>query len=123
MLQILLHLIGDYLLQNDWMAARKTQFNLEGWLACFIHSIFYTLPFSFFYSLQTCAIILVTHFLIDKFQLALYWIRLINWRKQSTNYGFSEKKPEWVALWLFVITDNSFHLIINYAAIVNFSTP
>ena len=120
MLQILLHLIGDYLLQNDWMAAHKTEFNKEGWLACTIHSILYTLPFSFFFNFETCAIILVTHFLIDKFQLALYWIRFINWRKQSTNYGFSEKKPEWVAMWLFVIVDNSFHLIINYAAIVNF---
>ncbi|EAY24725.1 hypothetical protein M23134_05527 [Microscilla marina ATCC 23134] len=64
---------------------------------------------------------MVTHFLIDKFQLALYWIKLINWRKESTNYGFSDKKPVWVALWLFVIIDNSFHLIINYAAICYFS--
>lgn len=121
MLQILLHLIGDYLLQNDWMAARKTRFDLEGWLACSIHSILYTLPFMFFFTIKTCAIILVTHFLIDKFQLALYWIKLINWRKESTNYGFSDKKPVWVALWLFVIIDNSFHLIINYAAICYFS--
>lgn len=120
MLQILLHLIGDYLLQNDWMAAHKARFNLQGWLACSVHCILYTIPFCFFFTIETCAIILVSHFLIDKFQLALYWIRFINWRKHSTNYGFSTKKPEWVALWLFIITDNSFHLIINYAAIFHF---
>ncbi len=38
---IFAHLIGDYLLQNDWMAARKK----ENSLVCLIHIVTYMLPF------------------------------------------------------------------------------
>ena len=45
MLQFFLHMIGDYVTQNDWMATAKTKNSKEGYLACLIHSVLYSLPF------------------------------------------------------------------------------
>ena len=41
MLQLILHLIGDYLLQSDWMALNKTKCSK----AAAAHAITYSLPF------------------------------------------------------------------------------
>lgn len=30
------HLVGDYLVQNDWMALNKSKNNLTGWLQPYI---------------------------------------------------------------------------------------
>jgi hypothetical protein len=35
------HLIGDFVLQNDWMARNKSKPGLHGWWACFIHCWLY----------------------------------------------------------------------------------
>lgn len=44
MFQLLLgHLVGDYLLQNQWMALNKTKYTLIGWTAALVHCILYTL--------------------------------------------------------------------------------
>ena len=37
------HLIGDYLLQNDWMAMNKKKSGENGWTACWVHCSLYTL--------------------------------------------------------------------------------
>lgn len=41
MAQLLLHLIGDYLLQSGWMAANKAKSHI----AAFVHALVYSLPF------------------------------------------------------------------------------
>ena len=41
--QIVAHLVGDYLLQSDWMAREKHR-RLD---AAVLHVVFYTLPFVF----------------------------------------------------------------------------
>jgi Protein of unknown function (DUF3307) len=113
------HFVGDYLLQNDWMAQNKTKDNLPA----LIHAFIYSLPFcalltgkhhGFNYCLQ---IVFVTHFFIDRFRLATYWIKLMNWNWQSTNFGYDNNKPAFMSIWLMIIIDNTFHIIFNSIAI------
>ncbi|TGE07693.1 DUF3307 domain-containing protein [Hymenobacter fodinae] len=111
--QILLHLLGDYVLQNDWMAQNKTKAH---WPA-FVHALLYALPFTLIApSPLAWAVIFGTHFLIDRYRLALYWIRIYNRIEVVGPFGYAESKPPYMAFWLMVIIDNTLHLTINYAA-------
>ena len=68
--QLMAHAIGDYVLQSHWMANEKTK-KTE---AAFIHSVFYTLPFTFItFNFVALMIIAVTHYFIDRYRLAR-WI-------------------------------------------------
>src|SRR5439155_26517756 len=74
--QLLLHLIGDYVTQSDWMATQKTLRHL----AAFIHALVYSLPFLLFRpSLIAWLVIFVTHELIDRYRLARYVVWAKNW--------------------------------------------
>lgn len=119
MIQLLLHFLGDYILQNDWMAQKKTENTGEGYYACHIHCILYTIPFVLVLGISPwqSAIIFTTHFLIDKYRLAQYWIKFINWNWKSTNFGFDNSKPQYMSVWLLIIVDNFFHVLINYLVI------
>lgn len=114
--QIVAHLIGDYILQSDWMANEKTKQSF----AAGIHATTYTLPFVFItQSVPALAFILVTHFLIDRFRLARYvvWLKNGQWSSPVTATGYSEDKPAWLAVWLLIIADNTLHIICNGFAI------
>lgn len=115
--QLILHAIGDYVTQNSWLANNKTKFTIEGWVACFLHSVFYSLPFLLIGSYQAVFVIWITHFFIDKFRLAQYYIRLYNWEWHSNNFGFPAATPVWLSTWLLFIIDNIFHITINFLAI------
>jgi hypothetical protein len=74
--QLLAHLWGDYLLQSDWMAENKT----KRWLPAAIHATVYSLAFLLFRpSLLAFAVILGTHYLIDRYRLARYVVWGKNW--------------------------------------------
>ena len=46
--QLLTHGLSDYVLtQSDWIAMNKGKNTLEGYIACFIHALFYTSIFMF----------------------------------------------------------------------------
>lgn len=116
MLQALCHLWGDYIFQNSWMANKKTLFTFEGWMACLIHCITYTLPFLLITTDPLkIFIIFSTHFVIDKFRLAKYFCQFKNW--QFTPTGFSQETPAFIATWLLFIVDNIIHVTINYITI------
>lgn len=67
--QLVAHLVGDYILQSDWMANKKRTDSV----AAFAHATVYSLPFLLFAgSGWAYAVILLTHFLIDRFGLARY---------------------------------------------------
>jgi hypothetical protein len=48
--QIVAHLVGDYVLQSDWMALEKTEPGRKGWIAALVHGLVYTIPLSSFCS-------------------------------------------------------------------------
>lgn len=111
---LILHLVGDYLLQNDWMAQNKT----KEWFPCFVHCFLYTIPFSFvLWPSPLVWLVFISHYFIDRYRLAEYWIRLVNWRWDGNNHGYSEDKPKWMSVWLLIIIDNTFHIIFNSVAI------
>ena len=116
--QILCHLVGDYLLQSHWMATEKTKQSF----AAAVHAATYSLPFLFLTRFgPALAVIIGTHFLIDRFRLARYvvWIKNGYWHlwKTPTTTGYRNDVPIWLSTWLLIITDNTLHLICNGVAL------
>lgn len=119
--QLLAHLVGDYIIQSDWMANEKRKRTL----AAVIHALTYTLPFLFLtQSSEALAFIFSTHLFIDRFGIARYVVWLKNlpypgskpWA-QCRNTGYPDERPPWLAVWLLIIADNTLHLICNAAAL------
>lgn len=116
--QILAHLVGDYIIQSDWMAAEKTKRSI----AAVVHAVTYTVPFLFLtWSPAALAFIAGTHFVIDRWRLARYvcWAKNIPWKPWAdcAATGYPSDKPAWLAVWLLIIADNTLHLICNAAAL------
>lgn len=116
MSEALAHLVGDYVVQSDWMAAEKTT---RSWPAA-AHAATYAacfLPLT--RSWKALAVIGGTHFVIDRWRLAKH----VGWAKNQiapkayrpphTATGYSPDKPDWMAVWLLIIGDNTMHLAIN----------
>lgn len=140
---IILHLIGDYVLQSDWMASEKTKRNVPA----LVHAVTYSLPFLLLTtSWKAILFIAVTHFVIDRWRLARYvcwaknflaprWITTERWRLEENvkgyesvrirNHpwskcsatGYHHSKPVWMSAWLMIIVDNCMHLICNVVAV------
>ncbi len=113
---VILHFVGDYLLQNDWMAQNKTKSNG----AAIVHAAVYSMPFLLiFRDGWWFWLIPITHYLIDRYRLATYWIRLVNWNWDFSvqNCGYRADKPAWMSVWLMIIIDNVWHVLINTFAI------
>jgi len=69
------HLIGDFILQNDWMQRKG-----ESSLHCSVHVATYLVPFAFTgLTWWQVALIGVQHWLQDRFNGAALWQRL--WRQ------------------------------------------
>lgn len=131
--QLLLHLFGDYVTQTDWMAREK----VKRWFPAACHALVYTLPFLLLRcSWLALAVIGGTHYLIDRYRLAVYVIYFKNWLTDrrvrwvhSFRTGYTTDAPDaprsayppnlppFMAVWLLIIADNTIHLIVNYSAI------
>jgi hypothetical protein len=119
--QLLLHLIGDYVTQTDWMARTK----IKTTLAALCHAIVYSLPFLLLSpSPAAITVIALSHFLIDRYRLARYVAfaknKLSDWQLtwadcQAT--GYPSAMPAGQAFWLLILVDNTMHLSINYSAL------
>lgn len=112
-MQLLFHLWGDFIFQNHWLATKKVLLTKEGWLACLIHCVLYSIPFLFIASENAMWVIFGTHFLIDKFRLAKYIQMIRNWHFK----GNGTDAPDWLGVWLMFITDNILHITINFLAL------
>ena len=121
MLQLILHLIGDYITQTDYMANNKT----KSLRIAFLHAIVYTIPFILVtQSPVALLVILISHAIIDRYRLARYVIfaknylndRTLKW-EDCNKTGYPNNRPEWLTVWLMIIADNTLHLTINFIAI------
>ena len=119
--QILAALVGDYILQSHTMAIRKVMNSTYA----FYHSLIYSLPF-FFLTANPLAILVIiaTHFVIDRWRLARYFVWFKNYifhphirPGEITATGFPEETPIWLAGWLMIIVDNIFHIVCNGLAL------
>ena len=119
--QIVAHLFGDYILQSDAMATLKTKASL--W--CALHAVTYALPFLLLTrSPVALAVIIGTHFVIDRWRLA----RFVVWAKNAAGgsyypwaecsaTGYQKDRPVWLATWLLILVDNTMHLCFNALAL------
>lgn len=119
--QLLIHLLGDYIFQTEWMASNKT----KSLLPAFTHATVYSLPFLFLTSSPLALFVIwLTHLLIDHYRLARYVIFAKNkvtdlslkW-EDCSGTGFHKDVPAWLSVWLMIIVDNTLHLFINYSVL------
>jgi len=120
---LLAHLVGDYVLQSDWMANEKT----KRWFPAWAHAVTYGLPFLLVtQSPLALAVIVVTHAVIDHYRLArhLVWVKNFlaprsYWHPwaECSGTGYHQDRPPWMTVWLMIIADNTAHLLINVAAV------
>jgi hypothetical protein len=122
--EFLAHMMGDYVLQTDWMATEK----LSRHDAAAAHAVTYTacfLPVT--RNWRALAVIGGTHFVIDRWRLAKYvaWAKNqaapARYRFPQTPTGYSPDKPDWMAVWLMILTDNTCHLLINRWALTKWA--
>ncbi len=113
LLGFILHFVGDYLLQNDYTAQEKVR-NSGVALS---HAAIYSFPFLLVCYSNWWWLILISHFFIDRYRLAVYYIKAVNWNWRSNNFGYSEEKPVWMSTWLLIVVDNTFHVMFNTLAI------
>lgn len=122
------HMVGDYLLQNKWMAMNKN----GNWLTCAIHCLIYTAAvYAFTSSYVTYMywplIIFATHFPVDYFSLADRWLEQIKGRSLidfikngKSNIPSEYDKDNYHALrggftaLVYTAVDNTLHMLPMY---------
>lgn len=58
-----LHMLGDYVIQTDFLAKHKA----HSWWYLLAHCLTYTLPFAFVFGIDwRCAVLLATHLVTDE---------------------------------------------------------
>ncbi len=118
---VLAHMVGDYLIQSDWMAQEKT----KRWWPAIAHAVSYGLPFLLItQSVLALAVIVGTHAVIDRYRLARHVVWFKNqlaprpFRPPHTPTGHGPDRPDWLSVWLLIIADNILHVLINIAAVI-----
>lgn len=97
---ILAHFIGDFLLQNDWMAVGKKR---SSWI-CTIHVLLYMLPF-LLTDLRWGALVLIAvqHWLQDRTQFVGWWCKKMG--------SFQGELKQDVLPWGHFVVDQVFHFV------------
>lgn len=110
------HLVGDYLLQNDWMAINKKKRTLP----CVVHSLLWTLAVmgfagwygatevgyaneKYWFDAWVFATLFGTHFIQDRTAIVLFWMTSINSQK-----AFAAPPT---APWSIIVVDNVWHVL------------
>ena len=110
--QLICHLLGDYVLQTDWMARTKH----SSLIAALVHALVYTLPFILLTrSAWALLVICSTHVIIDRYRLAGVVMSLKKWSWKKSHEAYAT--PPEVSAMLHIVIDNTLHLAINYLAI------
>lgn len=98
------HLVGDYLLQNDWMANNKKVKKLSGELACNVHCLLWTLSvllFTGWWEWKLAILVFLSHYILDRTGIVKWWVNTFNNTKKSPG-------------WVYILTDNTLHLVFLY---------
>ena len=95
----LAHMIGDYILQNDYISFGKKK---SSWI-CLLHILLYLLPFCFCQlSMGQLVLIGVQHFVQDRWNFVVWFMKV---------KGCDEFLKPPCAPWSVIVTDNTFHLM------------
>jgi len=96
---LIAHLIGDYILQNDWMAENKKKSNK----ACFIHCLLYIIPFCFFLNWWQIILIFIQHYIQDRTNFVKWFMDFKGSKDFRLKYD-----------WSSILVDNIIHLLFIY---------
>lgn len=101
------HLIGDYLLQNDWMARNKKNSSLH----CFTHCALYTMAIAIVitmtgdsWPLWAFTVVFGTHFLQDR-------TNIVSWFMSKVG---QDRFKEDLGPWSMIVVDNTLHLLVLF---------
>lgn len=108
------HLVGDYLLQNDWMALNKKVPGPYGNFACVVHCCIWSMSVMLFsgwyhaaHLFAVCAAVFLSHYAQDRTQIIRFWMTRIN------------RQPKFVeppmAPWSLIVVDNVWHIVTIWA--------
>jgi len=93
------HLIGDYILQNDWMALHKKKSSFR----CAVHILFYMLPFLLCdMEIWQLAAIAIQHYLIDRTTFVAWFMEVKGQKEFATGICFP---------WSQIVMDNILHIL------------
>lgn len=109
LLAIIGHLVGDYLLQNDWMALNKKSLGLQGDLACCTHCFIWAMSVVLFagWSAGTIIMLFIAHYAQDRTQIIKWWMTKVNRQQKFT-------EPP-MAPWSLIVVDNVWHIVSLWA--------
>lgn len=116
-------LAGDYILQTEKMAIKKSEKSIEGILYCLLHCSIVTLVSMLFLQTRSFSIgylIFISHLLIDRYSIALYWLRFIGGRdflyEHYSVHSFKDVRLAFSCI-VYTVVDNTLHLLILYYGI------
>lgn len=97
------HLIGDYLIQNDWMAQNKKKPGWFGAWTCFVHVVTYMVPF-LWCGMRWTQLLLIAcqHWLIDRYGFVAWFMK----KKGSEKFMSGPCFP-----WSMIVVDNVLHIL------------
>jgi hypothetical protein len=97
------HLVGDYLVQNDWMALNKKKATFP----CAVHCALWSLSVLVFaqWPLVLFPLLFVTHYVQDR-------TNIIGWSMQAVGQRKFASGP--CAPWSIIVVDNVWHLVVLY---------
>jgi hypothetical protein len=114
LLAIIGHLVGDYLLQNDWMALNKKKPGIEGLLACMIHAMLWTASvcaFAGWWPFGTVhlawSFLMIAHFVQDRTGVVVWWMTRVN---RQAKFVSGPCAP-----WSVIVVDNVWHIVSLWA--------
>jgi hypothetical protein len=79
---LVVHLIADWLLQNEWMAIHKIDWRHP---AAWIHSGIHTAVLLLVFTWPVALLIGITHLLIDTRQPLVWWLRIVKQMPSAPN--------------------------------------
>jgi Protein of unknown function (DUF3307) len=104
---VLGHLVGDYILQNDWQASGKKRSSP----ICAVHCLLWTSSvclFGWIANPWAIAWLFVSHFVIDRWGFIKWWMLHVGQGK----FADPPMSP-----WSMIVVDNVFHLLTIWVAI------
>jgi len=122
-LAIIGHLVGDYLLQNDWMALNKKRHSTP----CAIHCALWTLSVGFFsgwffyqnlHGALIGLILFVTHFIQDRTTIVTWWMSKIGQYRfmQPDDFDLTDMRViPGLGPWSIIVVDNVWHIVTLWA--------
>lgn len=115
--RLVAHMVGDYVVQSDWMAAAKVYgTSKDARKAASAHAALYTACFvPLTRNPVRLAVIGITHGLLDHYRPLPKLIHRKNRLLSPSSWPVTEVDA--LPFWLHIVVDNSVHLLINELAL------